>query len=217
MGLDAGGAGCCRGRKMIEAGSEPLDRLLVKMAVARGVSGRRGGRLPPWPEVRRGGREPDERPSATVAGCPSFVPASVVGGHDIVECARSGQRAFGPSVDHRLAGLAAARGVSERRGSRLSPWPERVTSRWMFRGASAGEAAGGPRFVRASVVMPLAEIVGAGSEAEGVLWIVCWGGWRGLQVCPGFVIVGLPKGAGAGSEAFGCLVAGGSAVCAALP
>ena len=78
MGLDAGGAGCCRGRKMIEVGSEPLDRLLVKMAVARGVSGRRGGRLPPWPEVRRGGREPDERPSATVAGGPSCVWASEV-------------------------------------------------------------------------------------------------------------------------------------------
>ncbi len=150
MGLDAGGAGCCRGRKMIEVGSEPLDRLLVKMAVARGVSGRRGGRLPPWPEVRRGGREPDERPSATVAGGPSFVPASVVGGHGIVERARNGQRAFGPSVDHRLAGLAAARVVSERRGSRLSPRPERVTSRWVFRRASVGEVAGGPRFVRAS-------------------------------------------------------------------
>ena len=99
MCLDAGVAGCRRGRKMIEVGSEPLDRLLVKMAKARSVSGRRGGRLPPWPEVRRGGREPDERPSATVAGGPSFVPASVVGGHGIVERARNGQRAFGPSVD----------------------------------------------------------------------------------------------------------------------
>ncbi len=117
----------------------------------------------------------------------------------------------GPSVDHRLARLAAARGVSGRRGSRLPPQPERVTSRWVFRRASVGEVAGGPRFVRASVVMPPAEVVGAGSEAEGVLWIVCWEGWRGLQVCPGFVIVGLPKGAGVGSEALGCLVAGGSA------
>ena len=31
-------------------GSAPEDRLLVKMAVARSVSGRLGGRLPPWPE-----------------------------------------------------------------------------------------------------------------------------------------------------------------------
>lgn len=31
-------------------GSTPEDRLLVKMADARGVSGRRNGKLPPWPE-----------------------------------------------------------------------------------------------------------------------------------------------------------------------
>jgi len=46
------------------------------MAAARGLSERRGGRLPPWPEVRRGCREPDERPSATIAGGPRFVRAS---------------------------------------------------------------------------------------------------------------------------------------------
>ncbi len=78
MGLDAGVAGCRRGRKMIEVGSEPLDRLLVKMAKARSVSGRRGGRLSPWPEMRRGGRAADEGPSAAVAGSPSFVRASVI-------------------------------------------------------------------------------------------------------------------------------------------
>ena len=31
-------------------GSAPEDRLLVKMADVRGVSGRRNGKLPPWPE-----------------------------------------------------------------------------------------------------------------------------------------------------------------------
>ncbi|KZB66913.1 hypothetical protein AUP42_15425 [Thalassospira lucentensis] len=42
--------------------SMPEVRLLVKMANARGLSGRRGG------------REPDDGPLATVAGGPSFVP-----------------------------------------------------------------------------------------------------------------------------------------------
>ncbi|SIS56439.1 hypothetical protein SAMN02744133_101192 [Thalassospira xiamenensis M-5 = DSM 17429] len=38
-------------------GSMPEIRLLVKMAAARGLSGRRGGRLSPWPESDRGGQK----------------------------------------------------------------------------------------------------------------------------------------------------------------
>jgi len=71
-------AGCRRGREVPEVGSEPEDRLPVKKANARGVSGRRGGRLPPWPDGDQGGRVADKGPSATVAGGPSFVRASVV-------------------------------------------------------------------------------------------------------------------------------------------
>ncbi len=70
-------AGCRRGREVPEVGSEPLDRLREKLATTRSVSGRRGGRLPPWPDGDQCGREPDEGPSATVAGGPSFVRASV--------------------------------------------------------------------------------------------------------------------------------------------
>jgi len=45
--------------------------------------------------------------------------------------------------------MAAARGVSGRRGGRLLPWSEQATSRRAIRGASGGEVAGGPKFVRA--------------------------------------------------------------------
>ncbi|WP_208638488.1 hypothetical protein, partial [Thalassospira xianhensis] len=76
--LDVGVVGCRRGREVPEVGSEPLDHLLVTMAVARGVSGRRGGRLSPWPDGDRGGRAADEGLSATVAGSPSFFRASVI-------------------------------------------------------------------------------------------------------------------------------------------
>jgi len=76
--LDVGVAGCCRGREVPEVGSTPEDRLPVKMANARGVSGRRGGRLSPWPDGDGGGRAADEGPSAAVAGSPSFVRASVI-------------------------------------------------------------------------------------------------------------------------------------------
>ena len=60
------------------ANCEPVDRLAARLANARGLSGRWGGRLPPWPDGDQDGREPDDGPSATVAGGPSFVPASVV-------------------------------------------------------------------------------------------------------------------------------------------
>ncbi|HBN50966.1 MAG TPA: hypothetical protein DD465_17745, partial [Thalassospira sp.] len=59
-------------------GSAPEVRLPVKMADARGVSERRGSRLSPWPDGDRCGREPDDGPSATVAGGPSCVWASEV-------------------------------------------------------------------------------------------------------------------------------------------
>ncbi|WP_417833245.1 hypothetical protein [Thalassospira xiamenensis] len=58
--------------------SAPEVRLPVKMAAARGVSERRGSRLSPWLDGDRGSREPDDCPSATVAGGPSCVWASEV-------------------------------------------------------------------------------------------------------------------------------------------
>jgi hypothetical protein len=98
----------------------------MKMAAARDVSGRRGGRLLPlWPE-------------------------------------RATSR--WPSVDRQLARLLEARGVSGLHGHGIA---ESGRSGQRDHGPSVGEAGGGPRYVRASVVMALPKGAGAGSDAVG--------------------------------------------------
>ncbi|WP_220150185.1 hypothetical protein, partial [Thalassospira xiamenensis] len=54
-----------------------------------------------------------------------------------------------------------------------------------------------------SVVMPLPEVAGAGSEVVGRHWVVWWCGWRKPKVCLGFGGHGVAGRAGAGSEAVG--------------
>ncbi len=90
-----------------------------------------------------------------------------------------------------LVKMAAARGVSGRRRGRLLPWSEQATSRRAVCGASVGEVAGRPKFVRAPWVMPLPEVAGAGSEVVGSHWTVCRRGWWVPEICPGSVVVAL--------------------------
>jgi len=53
-------ASCRRGRKVIEAGNEPADRLFAGMVEAQGLSGaHRLPKMPPGPKVTGAGRKPE--------------------------------------------------------------------------------------------------------------------------------------------------------------
>jgi len=121
--------------------SAPEVRLPVKMAVARGVSGCRRGRLSPWPDGDRCDRESDDGPPATVAGGPRFVRRRW-----LWPCCRTGDGAGSEPEDRLRVSLTRARGLSGVDG-RGRAGRDRDGQRG--RGPFAGGAGGGRRFVRA--------------------------------------------------------------------